>query len=268
MTRMSCVASWPGARSALEMAIICSFMVFGTAAWKLMPESGDAAVAVENLVVMLTTFGFDASLAGMNAMVRPEMGEVKAESAAGWLGVRVDGAAALAGEENKSAGIESLPLPLPDAAAAAGTLPPPPNRLMMSSTWLRGAVAADAPAGGAASDEPMPKMSASKSCVVCRFCRPDVGEVTPESPSPVRSSSESLSALVLPTARFSETVQRCRARLSLKISALQASHSERTSAHHGCLQLWRRHALQHANPHVLLEAVEEHGKLDAARLRV
>ena len=72
----------------------------------------------------------------------------------------------------------------------------------MSSTLFAGAAAE---AAGILDVSLVPKISASKSCVDCTVCL-ICGEETLLSPSPVKSSRESLSALVLPTARFSDTV--------------------------------------------------------------
>lgn len=77
MILINCVASWPGLISEVEIASICNFMVFGTAAWKFMPVIGPEVLAlVEKRAVTLTTFGFEASLLGVNARVRPEAGDV------------------------------------------------------------------------------------------------------------------------------------------------------------------------------------------------
>lgn len=105
MILINCVASWPGLRSEVEIASICSFIVFGTAAWKFMPVIGPEVIPlVENRAVTLTTFGFVASLLGVNASVRPDDGDVYAvidfgcEGAAWGAGDEED-------EENRSAGI-------------------------------------------------------------------------------------------------------------------------------------------------------------------
>lgn len=52
-------------------------MVFGTAAWKLIPEMGpDVLALVENRAVTLTTLGLEASAVGVKVRVRPEEGDV------------------------------------------------------------------------------------------------------------------------------------------------------------------------------------------------
>lgn len=79
MTRISCVASWPGARSACDIVINCNFIVLGTAAWKLTPCAALAAVLGNaNLAVMLTMFGLLGSFEGRKRMDKPDCGDVYA----------------------------------------------------------------------------------------------------------------------------------------------------------------------------------------------
>lgn len=179
------------------MDISCSFIVFGTAAWKLMPLMIESVLAdVANLVVMLTILGLLASIVGVKEMTRPLMGEVKAVSDADCAGAAaVEGDGEL--EEKRSVGMPGV------AAAAVTGAAPPPKRLMMSSAALRVGCCWGAGAAFGGAEVPIPpKISAKRSWVVCADCL-TAGEAGVS--SPVKSSRESLSALVLPTARFSET---------------------------------------------------------------
>ena len=85
MTLINCVTSCaPGKMSGLLIAIICNFIVFGTAAWKftplIVPEVLEEA---ENRAVTFTMLGFDGSCVGVNEMTRPEIEELKAFIEAG-----------------------------------------------------------------------------------------------------------------------------------------------------------------------------------------